>query len=92
MSVDKAVWLTLLRDDQAEFRMRANIEFYENPEIRGVKLVWDIEPDDHAIDRSLYYYIENALNEQMLDRHVRLLRMIWNSHQTEDQRDSATGE
>jgi hypothetical protein len=88
MHVDKTIWCSLSRDDQVALREMANIEFYENPEIRGTKLVWDIVPDDYVLDRSLYSTVENALNEKMLDRSVRLIRMIWNSRQTGDQREN----
>ena len=81
MSVDKTIWNALPSADQVQLRRVADLVFYPSPEYRGVKLVWDIKPDNYSIDRNLYYGIQTARSEQILDRQVRLMRMIWNSRQ-----------
>ena len=79
--VDMGVWNLLAKDDQ-EILLRHvdHVEAYPDVEVQGVKLIWDIDPDYFTLDQELYWAVAYfAQDESDMNKHVKLLRMLWNS-------------
>ena len=79
--VDMGVWNSLAKDDQ-EILLRHvdHVEAYPDVEVQGVKLIWDIDPDYFTLDQELYWAVAYlAQDESDMNKHVKLLRMLWNS-------------